>query len=103
LPDFEKGGEIRSPQNPFNEEGTPVRIMNAIAAHARQEKTTHTREKKTADTPEETTNTQEEKSVNTREKKNSKVPVCSPWHVMLDDNNKATVSTTGRTRRRDRV
>ena len=39
LPDFEKEGEseIRSPQNPFNEEGSPVRIMNAIAGHARQE------------------------------------------------------------------
>jgi glycerophosphoryl diester phosphodiesterase len=68
LPDFEKGGEIRSPQNPFNEEGTPVRIMNAIAAHARQEKTT-----------------------DVRDEKNFKVPVCSPWHVMLNDNNKATV------------
>jgi glycerophosphoryl diester phosphodiesterase len=85
LPDFEKGGEIRSPQNPFNEEGSPVRIMNAVAAHARQEKTTHTREKKTADTGEEETANTREETANTREKKNSKVPVCSPWHVMLDD------------------
>ena len=70
LPDFEKEGEseIRSPQNPFNEEGSPVRIMNAIAGHARQEETA---------VP--------------REKKNSKVPVCSPWHVMLDDDNETTV------------
>ncbi|HAI69858.1 MAG TPA: hypothetical protein DCM38_10555, partial [Gammaproteobacteria bacterium] len=35
LPNFDKPGqEIRSPQNPFNEEGTTVRIMNAIARHA---------------------------------------------------------------------
>ncbi|SOZ18744.1 conserved hypothetical protein, COG4222 [Cupriavidus taiwanensis] len=35
LPDFENAGkEIRSPQNPFNEEATPVRIMNAVRAHA---------------------------------------------------------------------
>lgn len=35
LPDFENAGkEIRSPQNPLNEEATPVRIMNAVRAHA---------------------------------------------------------------------
>jgi glycerophosphoryl diester phosphodiesterase len=36
LPDFERGGEIRSPQNPFAEEGTVVRIMNAVRDHARR-------------------------------------------------------------------
>jgi len=35
LPDFDNGGEIRSPQNPFNEEASAVRIMNAARAHAR--------------------------------------------------------------------
>ncbi|HKX29078.1 MAG TPA: esterase-like activity of phytase family protein [Blastocatellia bacterium] len=35
LPDFDQGGEIRSPQNPFNEEAGAVRIMNAARAHAR--------------------------------------------------------------------
>ncbi len=35
LPDFDKQGKtIRSPQNPFNEEGTTLRIMNALARHA---------------------------------------------------------------------
>ncbi len=34
LPDFERGGEIRSPQNPFNEEASAVRIMNAVRKHA---------------------------------------------------------------------
>jgi hypothetical protein len=56
LPDFQNDGEIRSPQNPFNEEDSPVRIMNAIASHARQDE-------------------------------NFKVPICSPWHVMLEDQN----------------
>jgi glycerophosphoryl diester phosphodiesterase len=60
LPDFQNDGEIRSPQNPFNEEGSPVRIMNAIASHARQDK-------------------------------NFKVPICSPWHVMLEDQNPASL------------
>ncbi len=37
LPDFETPGkQIRSPQNPFAEEATPVRIMNAVRAHAFQ-------------------------------------------------------------------
>lgn len=35
LPDFTNPGkEIRSPQNPFNEETSAVRIMNAVRAHA---------------------------------------------------------------------
>jgi glycerophosphoryl diester phosphodiesterase len=35
LPDFDNPGqEIRSPQNPFNEEASAVRIMNAVRAHA---------------------------------------------------------------------
>lgn len=35
LPDFDNPGkEIRSPQNPFNEEASTVRIMNAVAYHA---------------------------------------------------------------------
>ena len=35
LPDFDNPGrELRSPQNPFNEEGSAVRIMNAVRAHA---------------------------------------------------------------------
>jgi glycerophosphoryl diester phosphodiesterase len=35
LPDVDTAGaEIRSPQNPFNEEGSTVRIMNALRAHA---------------------------------------------------------------------
>jgi glycerophosphoryl diester phosphodiesterase len=37
LPDFDNGGEIRSPQNPFNEEASAVRIMNAVRAHARSQ------------------------------------------------------------------
>ncbi|MCI0665139.1 MAG: esterase-like activity of phytase family protein [Acidobacteria bacterium] len=35
LPDFDNGGEVRSPQNPLNEEASAVRIMNAVRAHAR--------------------------------------------------------------------
>ncbi|MFO0828965.1 MAG: esterase-like activity of phytase family protein [Phycisphaerales bacterium] len=36
LPDFDNPGkEIRAAQNPFNEEGATVRIMNAMRAHAR--------------------------------------------------------------------
>jgi len=35
LPDLEKGGELRAPQNPLNEEASAVRIMNAARAHAR--------------------------------------------------------------------
>jgi glycerophosphoryl diester phosphodiesterase len=35
LPDFDHPGQqIRSPQNPFNEEGSMVRVMNAVARHA---------------------------------------------------------------------
>lgn len=36
LPDFEMGGdkEIRSPQNPFNEEASAVRVMNAVRNRA---------------------------------------------------------------------
>jgi glycerophosphoryl diester phosphodiesterase len=35
LPDFNNPGkEIRSPQNPFNEEGSTVRLLNALAHHA---------------------------------------------------------------------
>lgn len=37
LPDFDNAGkEIRSPQNPFNEETAALRIMNAARAHARK-------------------------------------------------------------------
>jgi glycerophosphoryl diester phosphodiesterase len=54
LPDFDNPGqEIRSPQNPFNEEAAAVRIMNAVRRHA-------------------------ELAGNTR------TPVFSPYHVMLD-------------------
>lgn len=36
LPDFDHPGkEIRSPQNPFNEESSAVRVMNAMRHHAR--------------------------------------------------------------------
>jgi len=36
LPDFDNPGkEVRAAQNPYNEEGTTVRIMNAMTAHAR--------------------------------------------------------------------
>lgn len=36
LPDFDHAGkEIRSPQNPFNEESSAVRVMNAMRHHAR--------------------------------------------------------------------
>jgi glycerophosphoryl diester phosphodiesterase len=36
LPDFDNPGkQIRSPQNPLNEEATAVRIMNAVRTHAR--------------------------------------------------------------------
>jgi glycerophosphoryl diester phosphodiesterase len=32
LPDYERGGELRSAQNPFNEEASMIRILNAIRA-----------------------------------------------------------------------
>jgi len=36
LPDFDNAGrELRSPQNPFSEESTALRIMNAVRTHAR--------------------------------------------------------------------
>jgi glycerophosphoryl diester phosphodiesterase len=35
LPDFEKGGEVRSRQSPYNEESSAVRVMNAVRTHAR--------------------------------------------------------------------
>lgn len=36
LPDFDnQGKEIRSPQNPYSEEASAVRVMNAMRAHAR--------------------------------------------------------------------
>ena len=36
LPDFDNPGkEVRSPQNPFSEEATAVRIMNAVHSHAK--------------------------------------------------------------------
>ncbi len=36
LPDFDNAGkQIRSPQNPFSEESSAVRIMNAVHTHAR--------------------------------------------------------------------
>jgi glycerophosphoryl diester phosphodiesterase len=34
LPDPDGGGELRSPQSPLNEEGSGIRIMNAVAWHA---------------------------------------------------------------------
>ncbi len=34
LPDFESGGELRSPQNPFLEESSALRVLNAMRAHA---------------------------------------------------------------------
>jgi len=62
LPDFDNPGqEIRSPQNPFQEEASAVRVMNAVRTHARQHG-------------------------------NLKTPVFSPWEVMLDDGNSATVT-----------
>lgn len=43
LPDFDNTGkEIRSPQNPFNEEASAVRIMNAVRHHARLNGNTRT-------------------------------------------------------------
>jgi glycerophosphoryl diester phosphodiesterase len=64
LPDPDNPGkEIRSPQNPFNEEGNPVRIMNAVRTHARLHG-------------------------------NARVPVMSPWHVMIDDGDPATAADT---------
>lgn len=42
LPDFVNGGELRSPQNPYNEEASAVRIMNAVHAHARAHNDMHT-------------------------------------------------------------
>lgn len=37
LPDFDHPGQdVRIPQNPLNEEATPLRIMNALRAHAQQ-------------------------------------------------------------------
>ena len=37
LPDFDHSGQqIRSPQNPFNEESSAVRVMNAVRNHARR-------------------------------------------------------------------
>ncbi|MCI0619097.1 hypothetical protein L0244_39510, partial [bacterium] len=60
LPDFDNAGkQIRSPQNPFSEESSAVRIMNAVHTHARIHG-------------------------------NTKVPVFSPWEVMLDDQNPNT-------------
>ena len=62
LPDFDNPGrEVRSPQNPFQEEASTVRIMNAVRSHARAHG-------------------------------NLKTPVFSPWEVMLDDGNPATVT-----------
>ncbi|MBU8896427.1 esterase-like activity of phytase family protein [Corallococcus sp. M34] len=34
LPDFQNGGELRTPQNPRVEEASAVRVMNAVRAHA---------------------------------------------------------------------
>ena len=34
LPDFANGGQVRSPQNPYNEESSAIRIMNAVRKHA---------------------------------------------------------------------
>lgn len=36
LPDLDRGGELRTPQNPFTEEASAVRVMNALRAHARR-------------------------------------------------------------------
>lgn len=57
LPDFDNPGKaLRSPQNPFNEEASAIRIMNAVRNHARSFG-------------------------------NQRVPVFSPYHVMLSDDN----------------
>ncbi len=54
LPDFDNPGEtLRAPQNPFQEEATAIRIMNAVRRHAEQHG-------------------------------NERVPVFSPFEVMLD-------------------
>jgi glycerophosphoryl diester phosphodiesterase len=43
LPDVDNPGkEIRSPQNPFNEEASAVRVMNAVRTHARLHGNTRT-------------------------------------------------------------
>jgi glycerophosphoryl diester phosphodiesterase len=61
LPDFDNPGQqLRSPQNPYSEEASAVRVMNAMRAHARRNG-------------------------------NQRELVFSPWHVMLDDQNPATV------------
>ena len=62
LPDFDNPGkETRAPQNPFNEEISAVRVMNAVRRHAQIHG-------------------------------NDQAPVMSPWYVMLDDDNPATVT-----------
>lgn len=61
LPDYANPGKaVRSPQNPYNEEASAVRVMNAVRAHAQANGATNGA--------------------------NSAV-VFSPWHVMLDDGN----------------
>ncbi len=43
LPDFDhEGQQLRSPQNPFTEEASAVRVMNAVRAHARRHGNTRT-------------------------------------------------------------
>src|SRR5439155_24986175 len=43
LPDFDNPGkQVRSPQNPFSEEATAVRIMNAVHSHAKSHGSTKT-------------------------------------------------------------
>lgn len=43
LPDFDNPGKtIRSPQNPYNEESSTVRVMNALRAHAQAAGSTRT-------------------------------------------------------------
>lgn len=61
LPD---GRELRAPQNPYSEESSALRVMNAIAAHAR---------KQSAAAP---------------------MPVFSPSHVLLRDGNEQTAVET---------
>lgn len=64
LPDFDNPGrDLRSPQSPFSEETSALRVMNAVRAHARSHG-------------------------------NQRPPVFSPWHVLLDDQNPATLTPT---------
>ncbi|SDM24626.1 Por secretion system C-terminal sorting domain-containing protein [Catalinimonas alkaloidigena] len=60
LPDFaNEGQDVRAPQNPYLEEASAGRIMNAMYAHAKRFG-------------------------------NERVPVMSPWYVMIDDQDPTT-------------